>query len=143
REILNICPKIPGQEFYEPPSEEETLSFIREFGHSGEIKLITDVNVDHLHQPWRAFATIINKCLSGKVFVYGALLPRAMMNQAMLDSNSYKTYYAIATGAKPPKPKKIQTKSDSTISSEETSSKKKPAKAKKDAFPTKKPTTKP
>nr|GEX67531.1 retrotransposon protein, putative, unclassified [Tanacetum cinerariifolium] len=38
REILNICPKIPGQQFDEPPSEEEALSFIRKLGHSGEIK---------------------------------------------------------------------------------------------------------
>ncbi|GKD55843.1 hypothetical protein Tco_1289230 [Tanacetum coccineum] len=51
REILNICPRIPGQEFVEPVSEEEALSFIRELGHSGEIKYITDVIVDHLHQP--------------------------------------------------------------------------------------------
>ncbi|GKD11129.1 hypothetical protein Tco_1190814 [Tanacetum coccineum] len=67
REILNICPRILGQEFDEPPSEEEALSFIRELGHSGEIKYITDVIVDHLHQPWRTFASIINKCLCGKV----------------------------------------------------------------------------
>ncbi|GJZ16272.1 hypothetical protein Tco_0551949 [Tanacetum coccineum] len=67
REILNICPKIPGQEFDEPPSEEEALSFIRKLGHSREIKYITDVSVDHLHQPWGIFASIINKCLSGKV----------------------------------------------------------------------------
>ncbi|GJZ39088.1 hypothetical protein Tco_0585651 [Tanacetum coccineum] len=66
REILNICPRIQGQEFDEPPFEEESLSFIRELGHSREIKYITNVSVDHLHQPWRAFATIINKCLSGK-----------------------------------------------------------------------------
>ncbi|GJY87612.1 retrovirus-related pol polyprotein from transposon TNT 1-94 [Tanacetum coccineum] len=69
REILNICPKILGQEFDKPPFEEENLSFIKELGHYGEIKFITYVNVDHLHQPWRNFATIINKCLSGKVFV--------------------------------------------------------------------------
>ncbi|GJY88974.1 hypothetical protein Tco_0503602 [Tanacetum coccineum] len=75
--------------------------------------------------------------------VYGALLPKAMTNQAMLDSDSYKTYYAIATGAKPPKPKKTQKKSDSAISTEETLSKKKPAKAKKDVPSTKKPDTKP
>ncbi|GJY76928.1 hypothetical protein Tco_0482044 [Tanacetum coccineum] len=51
----------------EPPTEEEALSFICELGHSGEIKYITDVIVDHLHQPWRNFASIINKCLCGKV----------------------------------------------------------------------------
>ncbi|GKA76671.1 hypothetical protein Tco_0783132 [Tanacetum coccineum] len=67
KEILYICTKILGQEFDEPPSEEETLSFIRELSHSGEIKYITDVIVDHLHQPWRTFASIIIKCLSGKV----------------------------------------------------------------------------
>ncbi|GKF31243.1 hypothetical protein Tco_0101041 [Tanacetum coccineum] len=75
--------------------------------------------------------------------VYGALLPKAMKNQAMLDSVSYKTYYAIATGAKPPKPNKTQKKSDSAILSKETPPKKKPAKAKKDVPLTKKPATKP
>ncbi|GJY81449.1 hypothetical protein Tco_0494200 [Tanacetum coccineum] len=34
--------------------------------HSREIRKITDVNVNKLHQPWRSFATVINKCLSGK-----------------------------------------------------------------------------
>ncbi|GJX97146.1 retrovirus-related pol polyprotein from transposon TNT 1-94 [Tanacetum coccineum] len=34
--------------------------------HTGDITYLTEVNVDYLHQPWRAFATIINKCLSGK-----------------------------------------------------------------------------
>ncbi|GJX92309.1 hypothetical protein Tco_0345635 [Tanacetum coccineum] len=75
--------------------------------------------------------------------VYGSLLPKSMTNQAMLDSNSYKTYYAIATRAEPPKQKKIQKKSDSAISSKETPSKKKPNKAKKDVSPTRKLATKP
>nr|GEV13475.1 hypothetical protein [Tanacetum cinerariifolium] len=43
--------------------------------------------------------------------VYGALLPKAITNQAILDSDSYKTYYAIATGAEPPMPKKTEKKS--------------------------------
>ncbi|GJS71226.1 hypothetical protein Tco_0704067 [Tanacetum coccineum] len=34
--------------------------------HTGDITYLTDVNVDYLHQRWRAFATVINKCLSGK-----------------------------------------------------------------------------
>ncbi|GKD96252.1 retrovirus-related pol polyprotein from transposon TNT 1-94 [Tanacetum coccineum] len=154
-----------------------------------EIKYITDVIVDHMYQPWRTFASIINKCLCGKVFgldkirlsrvqilwgmyykknldfvasiwedlayqidnkdskkqdrillgtmrfisrhedtqVYGAILPKVMTNQAMLDSVAYKTYYAIASGAEPPKSKKSQKKSDSAILSEESPSKKKPA----------------
>ncbi|GKE48392.1 hypothetical protein Tco_1479650, partial [Tanacetum coccineum] len=75
--------------------------------------------------------------------VYGDLLPKAMMNQSLLDFVAYKTYYGIATRAEPPKPKKIQKKSDSAISSEETSSRNKPTKAKKYVASTKKPASKP
>nr|GFA27065.1 hypothetical protein [Tanacetum cinerariifolium] len=49
-----------------------------------------------------------------------------MTNQAILDSVAYKTYYVIASGAKPLKSKKSQKKSDLAISSEESPSKKKP-----------------
>ncbi|GJY01880.1 hypothetical protein Tco_0360032 [Tanacetum coccineum] len=66
RDMLKICPKLPGQIFEEPPLEEEILSFIKDLGHTGEIKFLSDVNVNHMHQPWRSFAAIINKCLSGK-----------------------------------------------------------------------------
>ncbi|GKA94682.1 hypothetical protein Tco_0816720 [Tanacetum coccineum] len=66
KEILNICPNVLAKEFDEPPTEEEALSFIRELGYFVEIRYITDVVVDHLHQRWRTFASIINKCLYGK-----------------------------------------------------------------------------
>ncbi|GKC99993.1 hypothetical protein Tco_1170268 [Tanacetum coccineum] len=49
REILQICPRLPDQEFDEPPSEEEILSFIKELDHTGNIKNITIVVVDHMH----------------------------------------------------------------------------------------------
>ncbi|GKE07001.1 hypothetical protein Tco_1399019 [Tanacetum coccineum] len=74
--------------------------------------------------------------------VYGAILPKAMKNQALLDSVAYKTYYAIASGAEPPKPRKSQKKSDSIISSEESPSKKKFVKSKKGVAPKPKPTKK-
>nr|GEY59620.1 ribonuclease H-like domain-containing protein [Tanacetum cinerariifolium] len=61
-----IYPKIPRQEFEDLPLEQDILSFISDFGHTGDITYLTDVNVDYLHQPQRAFATVINKCLSGK-----------------------------------------------------------------------------
>ncbi|GKB99288.1 hypothetical protein Tco_0985425, partial [Tanacetum coccineum] len=54
------------QVFEDLPLEQDILSFIRDLGHTGDITYLTDVNVDYLHQPWRAFATIINKCLSSK-----------------------------------------------------------------------------
>ncbi|GKB85947.1 hypothetical protein Tco_0958219 [Tanacetum coccineum] len=80
RDMVKICPKLPGQEFEEPPLEEEILSFIRDLGHTGEIKLLSDVNVTHMHQPWRSFAAIIKKCLSGKTTALESLrLSRAQI----------------------------------------------------------------
>ncbi|GJY66114.1 hypothetical protein Tco_0468352 [Tanacetum coccineum] len=209
RDMLKICPKLPGQKFEDPLFKKEILSFIRDLGHTGEIKVLSDVNVNHLHQPWRSFATIINKCLSGKTTaleslclsraqilwgiyhnknvdyvyllwedlvyqvenknskkkndmyyprftkvivdyfmakdqailrrnkmfwhyakddimfttirviskhqdtqVYGSILPQHLTNQDMLESESYKTYHAYATGEKTPKLKSIKKKSD-------------------------------
>ncbi|GKD94513.1 hypothetical protein Tco_1374350, partial [Tanacetum coccineum] len=66
-----------------------------------------------------------------------------MTYQAMLDFIACKTYYAIALRVEPLKSKKPKTKSDSTISSEETPSKKKPTKAKKDVPSKKKPASNP
>ncbi|GJU82907.1 hypothetical protein Tco_1285272 [Tanacetum coccineum] len=174
--MLQICPKIPDQQFKELPFEEEILTFLKDLGHSGEIKMITDVNVNKPHQPWRSFAAVINKCLSDNTYLlwedivyqvenknvkrsneiyyprftkvivnffmtkdssiprrnrvnwdfamddpmfttikvisrhedtqlYGAILPDELTNEAIKDSESYKEYYIIASGAEPPKTK--------------------------------------
>nr|GFB34297.1 hypothetical protein [Tanacetum cinerariifolium] len=66
REVLHISPRILGQSFAELPFEEEILEFLRFLGHSAQIKILTDVNVNKLFQPWRSFAAVINKCLTGK-----------------------------------------------------------------------------
>nr|GFB08254.1 hypothetical protein [Tanacetum cinerariifolium] len=66
REMLHISPRIPSQSFAELPFEEEILEFLRFLGQSDEIRHLTDVNVNKLYQPWRSFASVINKCLTGK-----------------------------------------------------------------------------
>nr|GEV10180.1 hypothetical protein [Tanacetum cinerariifolium] len=66
REMLHICPRLPRQPFVEPPFEEEILAFLFFLGHNALIRKLTDVNINKLHQPWRSFAAIINKCLTGK-----------------------------------------------------------------------------
>nr|GEV02593.1 hypothetical protein [Tanacetum cinerariifolium] len=73
REMLHICPRIPGKSFAELPFEEEILDFIRFLGHSATIRTLTDVNINKLYQPWRSFAAIINKCLTGKTYSYDSL----------------------------------------------------------------------
>ncbi|GJS84716.1 hypothetical protein Tco_0751257 [Tanacetum coccineum] len=179
RNMLQMCPKLPGQKFVDPPFEEEILTFIRELGYPGNIKLVSDVKVDTLTQPWRTFGTIINKCLSCKedliyqienkesrkntymfyprftkviinhfmsqdqsiprrnkidwhmanddpilttmrfipqhevVQRYGAVLPEYLTNQAIKESEAYKTYHDLATGKVQPKPKYVRQSSRS------------------------------
>ncbi|GJY72611.1 hypothetical protein Tco_0476314, partial [Tanacetum coccineum] len=82
RDILKICHKLPGKIFKEPLPllEEGNLSFTRDLGYTGEIKFLSDVNINHMHQPWRSFAAIINKCLSGKTTALESLrLSRAQI----------------------------------------------------------------
>nr|GEU46378.1 hypothetical protein [Tanacetum cinerariifolium] len=71
--MLHICPRLPHQPFLEPPFEDEILAFLCFLGHSGAIGKLTDVNINKLHQPWRSFAAIINKCLTGKSSGYDSL----------------------------------------------------------------------
>nr|GEU73754.1 hypothetical protein [Tanacetum cinerariifolium] len=66
KDMLQICPRLLDQKFKDPPFEEEILSFIRDLGHTNEIKVLTDVNFNYMHQPWRSVSAIINRCLSGK-----------------------------------------------------------------------------
>nr|GEZ72528.1 hypothetical protein [Tanacetum cinerariifolium] len=73
REMLHICPRLPNQPFVEPPFVEEIHAFLWFLGHSGSIRRLTDVNINKLHQPWRSFAAIINKCLTEKSSVYDSL----------------------------------------------------------------------
>nr|GEY65854.1 integrase, catalytic region, zinc finger, CCHC-type, peptidase aspartic, catalytic [Tanacetum cinerariifolium] len=66
RDMLHICPRIPGQSFDKIPFEEEILEFFRFLGHSAQIRILTDVNINKIFQPWRSFGAVINKCLTGK-----------------------------------------------------------------------------
>nr|GFA35405.1 hypothetical protein [Tanacetum cinerariifolium] len=51
----------------------EILAFIRFLRQSAAIRTLTDVNINKLYQPWRSFAAIINKCLTGKSSSYDSL----------------------------------------------------------------------
>nr|GEV38151.1 hypothetical protein [Tanacetum cinerariifolium] len=73
RNIIHICPRVQGQTFAELPFEEEILDFIRFLIHSATIRTLTDVNINKLYQPWRSFAAVINKCLTGKTSGYDSL----------------------------------------------------------------------
>nr|GEZ05635.1 hypothetical protein [Tanacetum cinerariifolium] len=72
-DMLHICLRVHGQSFAEPPFKEEILAFIRFLRHSAAIRTLTNVNINKLYQPWRSFATIINKCLTEKSSGYNSL----------------------------------------------------------------------
>nr|GFC27188.1 hypothetical protein [Tanacetum cinerariifolium]GFC27213.1 hypothetical protein [Tanacetum cinerariifolium] len=61
RDMLHVCPRVPGQSFDELPFVAEILEFLRSLGHSDEIRHLTDVNINKLFQPWRSFRAVINK----------------------------------------------------------------------------------
>ncbi|GJW05076.1 hypothetical protein Tco_1563932 [Tanacetum coccineum] len=66
RMILDICPRVEGINFIDVPDDDTTLAFLIELGYKGPLHKHTNMFVDHMHQPWRTLAAIINKCLSRK-----------------------------------------------------------------------------
>nr|GEZ01268.1 hypothetical protein [Tanacetum cinerariifolium]GEZ01272.1 hypothetical protein [Tanacetum cinerariifolium] len=102
REMLHICPRIPNQTFDELLFEEEILAFLRYLGHIEEIKNITNVNINKLHQPWGSFAAVINKCLSGKSTGYNILRDDQMFTTIKLvlrHQNTQQTHISQACGS--------------------------------------------
>ncbi|GJS98370.1 hypothetical protein Tco_0819540 [Tanacetum coccineum] len=121
KDISKICPRVQGQDFDALPTDEYIVSFLRELRHTKEINSLNDVIVDQMHQPWRTFASIINRSLSGKTTsldklrlsgaqihweatqIYGVILPESLTSLEMKETKAYKTYLGFATGATPPK----------------------------------------
>ncbi|GJW71398.1 hypothetical protein Tco_0128315 [Tanacetum coccineum] len=66
QKILNICPRVQRVDFAKLPDDETTLTFLLDLGYKGPLHKHTSTYVDHMHQPWRNLASIINKCLSRK-----------------------------------------------------------------------------
>ncbi|GJX62036.1 hypothetical protein Tco_0294936 [Tanacetum coccineum] len=59
-DIFQISPRVPAKDFDAIPSEEDTVSFLRELSHTREINSLNDVAVDQMHQPRRTFDDLIN-----------------------------------------------------------------------------------
>ncbi|GKD54317.1 hypothetical protein Tco_1287704, partial [Tanacetum coccineum] len=67
RTILDICPRVEGVDFADLPDDDIALTFLIDLAYKGPLNRHTNMFVDHMHQPWRTLAAIINKCLSGKL----------------------------------------------------------------------------
>ncbi|GJT82341.1 hypothetical protein Tco_1056683 [Tanacetum coccineum] len=55
-EILQICPKLGNKKFVDPPLESEIIIFLASLGHTGDIRKISDVNVNKLAINMESFA---------------------------------------------------------------------------------------
>ncbi|GJU40831.1 hypothetical protein Tco_1193788 [Tanacetum coccineum] len=80
--------QLPNQEFIEPPSHDEIVTFIKSLGYKGPLESIPDLVVDHMGED--------NE-------VYGISIPDVMINQDIENYKAYKTYLAYSTGAATPK----------------------------------------
>nr|GFB24736.1 hypothetical protein [Tanacetum cinerariifolium] len=110
RDMLYICPRIPGQSFDELPFEEEILEFLWFLGHSAQIKTLTDVNINKLFQPWRSFRAVINKCLTGKSSGFDSF---SMLNPT--SDVSMESIFATASSSLAPLPTPTPTMTPSII----------------------------
>nr|GEU90831.1 hypothetical protein [Tanacetum cinerariifolium] len=144
REMLHICLRLPGQSFVEPPFEEEILSFLRFLGHRKAQAMIAYGYLklkffgDYTTRGMLILLILCGKTLSirlniktqrraMKCIILGSRrlssttsCQRILLFQGEIrNSNAYKEYYAVATGATPPKPKasvrKTRSSSDTTV----------------------------
>ncbi|GKD60152.1 hypothetical protein Tco_1297661 [Tanacetum coccineum] len=53
--VLQIYPRLPNQEFVEPPSHDEMVTFIKSLGYKGALESNHDLVTYDMYQPWRTF----------------------------------------------------------------------------------------
>ncbi|GKB87495.1 hypothetical protein Tco_0959767 [Tanacetum coccineum] len=67
-DILEIfMQQVKGVDFNDVPDDDATLAFLIKLEYKGPLYKHTKMFVNHMHQPWRTLAAIINKGLSGKI----------------------------------------------------------------------------
>ncbi|GKD05970.1 hypothetical protein Tco_1180944 [Tanacetum coccineum] len=118
--ILDICPRVQGVDLTEVPDDETTLTLLIDLGYKGLLYKNPNMYVDHMHQPWRTLAAIINKCLSDDDVVsrlkfvrigedfqeYRLPIPETMLTEEIKQSESYQMFITYSTDLLPPKKSK-------------------------------------
>nr|GEW29664.1 hypothetical protein [Tanacetum cinerariifolium] len=115
-EILQICPRIPNQEFVEPHSHEDIVTFIKLLGYKGALESIPDVFTDHILTTDKLVPKDMKACpipdsqsVLGRLKfvaknednqVYGMSIPDVMINKEIENSKAYQTYLAFPTGTR-------------------------------------------
>nr|GEW50603.1 hypothetical protein [Tanacetum cinerariifolium] len=132
RDIFQMCPRVPGQDFDELPTDEYIVSFFKELGHTGETK------DDYLINTLRfVFAKEESQ-------IYEARLPKSMTSPEMRETKAYKTHIDYATGVTlPKKARKFMKPASPKLATFSVSPKEPTRKSKRVKRPTKKSTNAP
>ncbi|GJS25850.1 hypothetical protein Tco_0486470 [Tanacetum coccineum] len=81
RDALQITPVDKNRAFSSPPTPDTLVDFVNKLGYPKEVMHLSNVTTNDMFQPWRALATIINLCLTGKTS--GFERPRAPVLQIL------------------------------------------------------------
>ncbi|GKE84607.1 hypothetical protein Tco_1558349, partial [Tanacetum coccineum] len=102
----------------------QMMTFLLDLGYKGLLNRHTNMFMDHMHQPWRTLAAIINKCLFGKTASNDKLrksridilwrmfnreneyehpIPDVMLTDAIKRLESYQMFIKYSTNQIPPK----------------------------------------
>ncbi|GKE13013.1 hypothetical protein Tco_1416564 [Tanacetum coccineum] len=102
-EMLQIFPKLPDQQFEELPFKEAILIFLRDLGHYGEIKMITDVNgmyhkknIDYAYLLWEDFIyQVENKNVKKSNKMYYPRFTKVIVNFFMTKDQSIPRWNSV------------------------------------------------
>ncbi|GJT04793.1 hypothetical protein Tco_0839255 [Tanacetum coccineum] len=91
-----------GREFDPLPSEEDTVSFLRELDHTREINSLNDVVVNQMH-PGELLLLLSTRVYQERLVVLTSFVSLELKSFGVKESKAYKTYLGHATGVVPPK----------------------------------------
>ncbi|GJX71606.1 hypothetical protein Tco_0308777 [Tanacetum coccineum] len=108
-DVPEICPRVPGRDFDALPSEEDTISFLRDLGHTGlSIHSMMLLSIRCINRGELLLLSSTEAYLERLVDLTNFVFPEhksfgACTIRKMKESKAYKTYLGYATGEVPPK----------------------------------------
>nr|GEW09045.1 hypothetical protein [Tanacetum cinerariifolium] len=111
RTIIDIRPRVEGVDFTDVPDNDTALTLLIDLGYKGPLYENTNMFMDHMHQPWRTLAAIINKCFSGKTTNSHQEEQRQRFIRKKTANDSQKTIDVFEESKPEPEPVKKKTSS--------------------------------
>ncbi|GJT04426.1 hypothetical protein Tco_0838888, partial [Tanacetum coccineum] len=89
RKILDICPRVEGEEFTKVQDDDATLTFLIDLGYKGLLQKYTNIlKFVRIREDYQE---------------YGLPIPDMMLNDTIIQSESYQMFLKYSTGQIPPK----------------------------------------